>query len=158
MSCAPSRSLAAYAFLAGMLGASLLSSYAQAAEQPPHAWLYGNWAGGLYPAPPDMTASECNAHPTFIVTQDAVLHATLTEPGYVQNLIASVRGTPQGTVFTLVPSAEAASAGVLPGATAENDYGCADSNTLRVVKSGTTSIAFPGCSAFPSPLVRCPAK
>ena len=105
-----------------------------------------------------MTASECNAHPTFIVTQDAVLHATLTEPGYVQNLIASVRGTPQGTVFTLAPSADAASAGAVPGATAENDYGCADSNILRVVKSGATTIAFPGCTAFPSPLVRCPAK
>jgi hypothetical protein len=154
MSSTTPRFLAALALLAGLAGTVLSPASALAADAPPHAWLYGSWAGGLYPAPSDMTAAECNAHPTFIVTQDAVLHATLAQPGFVQNLIASVRGTPQGTVFTLAPSGAEAPPGSLPGIA---DFGCADSTTLRVVKSGANQIAFPGCTAFPSPLVRCPA-
>jgi hypothetical protein len=146
--------LVAAAIVAGIAALAPAAKAAQPA--PPHAWLYGVWSGGILPAPPDMTAQECQQHPTFVVTQDAVLHGTLTHPDLIQNLIAAVRGTPEGTVFTLAPTETKPE--TVAGSTEDLGFGCAQPDTLRVVKVGPNQIAFPGCTAFPSPLVRCPMK
>jgi len=123
---------------------------------PPHAWLYGVWAGGILPAPPDMSPDECRAQATFQVTQDSVLHSTLTHPEAIQNLIAAVRGTPDGTIFSLAPTD--AKPETIAGVAEDLGFGCPQPDTLRVVKTGPDEISFPGCTAFPSPLVRCPMK
>jgi hypothetical protein len=141
-----------------LLAVSGLASQAEAATPsgPPHAWLYGVWAGGIFPAPPNMSPDECRAHVTFQVSQDAVLHTTLMHPEPIQNLIAAVRGTPDGTIFTLAPTD--AKADPIAGISDDLGFGCPQPDTLRVVKTGPDEIAFPGCTGFPSPLVRCPMK
>lgn len=136
------------------LAPALPASPAAAQGVPPHAWLFGMWAGGVYPAPPHMSAQECQERATFVVTQDAVIHSTLTHPTAIQNLIASVRGTPNGTVFVLAPPDVKPE--TLGGVTEDLGFGCPDPSVLRVVKVGPDQIAFPGCTGFPSPLVRCP--
>jgi hypothetical protein len=126
---------------------------AAAQPAPPHAWLFGMWAGGVYPAPPNMSPAECEARATFVVTQDAVIHSTLTHPDAIQNLIASVRGTPNGTIFLLAPSDTKPD--TIGGVTEDLGFGCPEPNILRVVRVGPNQIAFPDCKGFPSPLVRC---
>ena len=127
---------------------------AEAQGAPPHAWLFGMWAGGIYPAPAHMTPAECQQQATFVVTQDAVIHSTLTHPTAIQNLIASVRGTPDGTVFLLAPTDDKPE--VIAGVPQDLGFGCPQDNVLRVVRVGPNEIAFPDCKGFPSPLVRCP--
>lgn len=142
--------------LAGLILATFVPQHPVAAQGlPPHAWLFGAWAGGIYPAPPHMSAAECDAQATFVVTQDIVIHSTLTHPEAIQNLIASVRGTPEGTIFALAPTDTKASD--IPGITDDLGFGCPQPNVLRVVQVRPNEIQFPGCTGFPSPLVRCPA-
>ncbi len=140
--------------LAGALCLSALPIRpASAQAAPPHAWLFGMWAGGIYPAPPDMTPAECRARATFVVSQDAVIHSTLTHPDAIENLIASVRGTPEGTIFLLAPTNTQPQ--TIAGLPEDLGFGCPDPNVLRVVRVGPNRIAFPDCKGFPSPLVRC---
>jgi len=141
--------------LAGvLLAAASLSLPARAQGQPPHAWLFGAWAGGILPAPPDMDARECEARATFIVTRDAVIHSTLTHPDAIENLIASVRGTPYGTIFALAPTDTKPDS--IAGIPDDLGFGCPQPDVLRVVRVGPNAIRFPDCAGFPSPLVRCP--
>lgn len=122
---------------------------------PPHAWLFGAWAGGIYPAPPNMSAAECEARATFVVTRDAIIHGTLTHPEAIQNLIESVRGTPNGTIFALAPTDSKPE--TIAGIPEDLGFGCPQPDILRVVRVGANEIKFPDCAGFPSPLVRCPA-
>ncbi|MCB8874180.1 hypothetical protein [Acidisoma silvae] len=150
----PLRRVAA-TLLAGAFLAQAVPAHPAAAQgAPPHAWLFGMWAGGIYPASGNMSAKDCALQATFVVTQDAIIHSTLTHPTAIQNLIASVRGTPNGTVFLLAPTdTKPDNAG---GMADDLGFGCPEDNVLRVVRVGPNQIAFPDCKGFPSPLVRCP--
>ncbi len=123
--------------------------------QPPHAWLFGTWAGGILPAPAHMSSTECLAHASFEVSQDIVMHSTLTHPAPIHNLIVSVRGTPDGTIFVLAPPSEKPA--MIAGVPVDLGFGCPHPNVLRVVRVGPNEIRFPDCTGFPSPLVRCVA-
>lgn len=134
---------------------------ARAEETPPHAWLYGSWSGGLYPAPTGLTAEACLAQPVVIFTRDIVLRATLTEQVYAQRLVAAVRASNERLDIRFEPaSGGAAGAASLLGlpAPAEAGFGCETVDLLHVERRGDNEIAFPGCSDFPNPLVRCPAR
>lgn len=138
-----------------LLAATALPPRVTAQGMPPHAWLFGTWAGGILPAPPGMDARTCEENATFVVTRDAVIHSTLTHPAAIENLIASVRGTPNGTIFALAPTDTKPQ----PVAGLEDDlgFGCPQPDILRVVRVGPNEIRFPNCTGFPSPLIRCPA-
>jgi hypothetical protein len=155
MPLSPHPRLATFLLAGALLAAAAPLVAAKAEAVPPHAWLFGAWAGGLYPAPPDMSPTECAARATFVVTRDVIIHSTLTHPTAIQNLIASVRGTPEGTIFALAPTDIKPE--VIAGIPEDLGFGCPQPDVLRVVKVSATEIRFPDCSGFPSPLVRCPA-
>jgi hypothetical protein len=150
----PVRRMAAQLFAGALLAATALPLSANAQGAPPHAWLFGTWAGGILPAPPDMDARECEARATFVVTKDMVIHSTLTHPDAIENLIVSVRGTPNGTIFALAPTD--AKPETIAGLPDDLGFGCPQPDVLRVVRVGPNEIRFPDCTDFPSPLVRCP--
>jgi hypothetical protein len=131
-----------------------------AAPAPPHAWLFGAWTGGIFPAPSAMTAQQCLAQPTVIFTRDLVMRATLTEATYVQRLIETARLTVNGTEFRFeaapVPPANANLLGLTPPMTV--GFGCSSPDVLHVVRKGENEITFPDCADFPYPLVRCPGR
>lgn len=140
--------------LAGAVLAGLLPQpRVDAAEPPPHAWLFGAWAGGILPAPAHMSPAECQAQASFVVTKDVVIHRTLTHPQAIQNLIVSVRGTPDGTIFMLAPPQEKPE--VIAGVPMDLGFGCPNDTVLRVVRVGPNEISLPNCAGFPSNLVRC---
>lgn len=130
---------------------------AQAQALPPHAWLFGTWSGGLFPAPSGMTNQACLSQPVVIFTRDLVLRATITEQTLTQREIESVRATPAGAEFRFAATGGPAgllSAGVAPLA----GFGCEGLDTLRVQRRGENEITFPGCADFPNPLVRCQTR
>jgi hypothetical protein len=151
----PMRRLAKTLFAVALLAAAARPLPAGAQALPPHAWLFGAWAGGVLPAPPGMSAAECDARASFVVTRDMVIHSTLTHQTAIENLIASVRGTPDGTIFALAPTD--AKPEVVAGLPDDLGFGCPQPGILRVVRVGPNEIRFPDCAGFPSPLVRCPA-
>ena len=155
----PARRMASLLLAPLLLGAVVagvaLPSPGMAQGMPPHAWLFGTWAGGILPAPSGMSARECQDSATFVVTRDAVIHSTLTHPEAIENLIASVRGTPNGTIIALAPTDVKPQA--IAGLPDDLGFGCPQSDILRVVRIGPNEIRFPDCTGFPSPLVRCPA-
>src|SRR5574340_201466 len=57
--------------------------------QPPHAWLFGTWTGGLFPVPGILSPQACLSQPVVIFTRDVVLRATLTSELYIQRVIES---------------------------------------------------------------------
>jgi hypothetical protein len=128
----------------------------------PHAWLYGAWTGGLFPAPVTLSAQECLANPTVIFTRDAVLRAVPTDVTYAQNVVETVRAVPGGLEFRLAAPQVAASPGAfglaLPPAQGSTGFGCDTPGVLRVQRRGEDQIAFAACPAFPYPLTRCPAR
>lgn len=134
------------------------SGRAWAQGQPPHAWLFGTWTGGLFPAPSGLSAQTCQ--PVAIFTRDVVMRATLLDPNPVQRVIETVRATPAGTEFRFVAVPPApASGGLLDlAAPPTTGFGCADPDALVVQRRGANEIAFPGCADFPNPLVRCPER
>ena len=131
---------------------------ARAQSQPPHAWLFGTWTGGLFPAPSSLGAQACQ--PVVIFTRDVVLHATLLEQTLIERVIETVRATPTGAEFRFVEAAPARPPIGLLGLAAPPPagFGCEDPDTLVVQRRGANEIAFPGCADFPNPLVRCPAR
>jgi len=135
---------------------------AQGSSQVPHAWLFGSWTGGLFPAPANLSADACLAAPTVIFTRDIVLRASLTDTGYLQRAIATVRATPHGFEFGFQPSnALAANTNNLLGLPAPQPavgFGCLSADALHVERHGENEISFPGCADFPNPLVRCPSR
>ncbi len=135
--------------------------HAQAVTQaPPHAWLFGAWTGGLFPAPSGLTAQECLAQPTVIFTRDVVMRATLTDTIYVQRVVESARLTITGTEFRLatspVPSSGSGLLGLSPPPVP--GFGCENPDLLHVLRRGENEITFPGCADYPYPLIRCPGR
>jgi hypothetical protein len=154
------RRLDACLLAATLLATSSLTASAQQG-QPPHAWLFGTWTGGLFPATSSMTAQACLATPVVIFTRDVVLRATLTEATYEQRVVETARTDPNGTEFRFAPAANEAPINPLlgvPDATQNRGFGCEDPNVLHVHRRGDNEISFPGCADFPNPLVRCPTR
>jgi hypothetical protein len=116
---------------------------AAAANQPPHAWLFGSWTGGLFPVLDGMVAQDCRTQPTVVFSKDVVGHASLLGTGLTQRTIATVRATPRGAEFTFAP------------ASAGPRFGCPNEDQLFVERSNPNEISFPSCTAFPYPLERC---
>ncbi|MDT7950877.1 MAG: hypothetical protein RQ966_05165 [Acetobacteraceae bacterium] len=127
------------------------SAFAQA--EPPHAWLFGTWTGGLFPPPSNMTTQACFSQPVAIFTRDLVMRATLTDQTLVQRVIESARAVPGGADFRF--AAAAATPGLFGTPMAQTGFGCPSPDELVVQKRGENTITFPGCTDFPYPLVRC---
>ncbi len=134
-----------------LLAAPIPSAFSQ--TQPPHAWLFGTWTGGLFPPPSTVNSEACFSQPVVIFTRDLVLRATLTEQTLVQREIETARVTPGGTDFRF--TAGVATPQMFGGAAPQVGFGCASPDELVVQRRGANEIAFPGCSDFPYPLVRC---
>ena len=90
------------------------------------------------------------------------MRAVVTDVSYAERLIETVRDAGRGAVeFRLVPnqSPPVASGGMFNlGPTqgiGDIGFGCGDPSVLRVQRRGENEIAFPNCSEFPYPLVRC---
>jgi len=140
--------------------ASVQPGFAQGAE-PPHAWLFGTWSGGLFPVPSGMTAAACLSQPVVIFTRDVVLRATLTDQLFTQRLVSTARATDKGTEFIFRPADASTLANGLYGVAAPPQaagFGCENPDVLHVRRIGENEINFPGCRDFPNPLVRCPSK
>ena len=155
--------------LASAASAAILIAWAQSwaapppqpasPPQPPHAWLFGTWTGGLFPAPSGLTAQACLSQPVVIFTRDVILRATLTSELYIQRVIESVRTSSSGAEFRLAadPGQVAGPLG-MTGAPAATGFGCDDPDMLHIERHTDNEISFPGCTDFPYPLVRCPAR
>jgi hypothetical protein len=132
------------------------------ANLPPHAWLFGAWTGGIFPPPSTVSAQECLAMPVVIFTRDVVMRAVITDTLYSQRLVAFARATGDGIEFSLAPATETTSPGPFGLPSAGNAstaaFGCRSPDTLRVQRRTENEITFPGCTDFPYPLVRCPAR
>lgn len=140
--------------LALLLAAPAPSAFSQG--QPPHAWLFGTWTGGLFPPPSTMTTSACFSQPTVIFTRDLVMRATLTEQTLVQRVIESARAVTGGADFRFASVAAPTNTRILgAGDPQMTGFGCPTSDELVVQKRGDNEIGFPGCADFPYPLVRC---
>jgi hypothetical protein len=103
-----------------------------AAPAPPHAWLFGAWTGGIFPAPSGLTAQECLAQPTVIFTRDVVMRATLTDTTYTQRVVESARLTTTGTEFRFATAAQPATGSGLLGLTPPPvaGFGCENPDIL----------------------------
>lgn len=148
------------ACLLGMAATGVPVCQAAAQNQPPHAWLFGSWTGGLFPVPAGMPVSACLAQPVVIFTRDVVMRASLTDPTYAQRVIETARTNPGRTDFQFSPPDSGGSGGLL-GVDAPKPltgFGCENPNVLHVVRNNENSISFPGCADFPEPLVRCTAR
>ncbi len=121
--------------------------------QPPHAWLFGTWTGGLFPPPQTMTTEACFSQPTVIFTRDLVMRATLTEQTLIQREVETARSVPSGAEFRF--AAPLAATRMFAGDGPQIGFGCASPNELAVQRRGENEISFPGCREFPYPLVRC---
>jgi hypothetical protein len=127
---------------------------------PPHAWLFGEWIGGLYPPPSTVTAQECQAQPVDIFTRDIVMRAVITDTNYVQRLVETARVTGVGVEFHFAPEVLPTPGpfNVSPTGGGAVGFGCADPNGLNVQRRSDNEISFPDCGDFPYPLVRCPGR
>ena len=135
-----------------LLAAPIPSAFAQG--QPPHAWLFGTWVGGLFPPPSSMTTQACFSQPVVIFTRDLVMRATLTDQTLVQRVIETARAVPGGAEFRF--AVPAPTPRMFGGSDAPQiGFGCASPDDLAVQRRGENEIAFPGCPEFPYPLVRC---
>ena len=150
--------------LACLLGAAAIglpTRPATAQNQPPHAWLFGSWTGGLFPTPAGLPVAACLAQPVVIFTRDVVMRASLTDPTYAQRVIETAHTNPGRTDFQFSPPQETSASGDVLGVTAPKPatgFGCESPNVLHVVRNSENSISFPGCADFPEPLVRCIAR
>ncbi len=139
--------------LATLILAAPGAAFAQASTLPPHAWLFGTWTGGIFPAPPNVSSQACLSQPVVIFTRDLVMRATLTEQLLTQREIETARAAPQGAEFRF--AAARAAPGLLGGGLRGIGFGCESPDVLHVQRRGENEIAFPGCADFPNPLVRC---
>lgn len=149
-----------------LLAALLLSlphaGKAQPTKDLPHAFLFGAWTGGLFPPPTTLSGRECLANPSVIFTRDVVLRATITDVSYIERMVETVRDTGRGVEFRLLASSQPAvsSGGMFnfgaPASTGDVGFGCGDPSVLRVQRRSDNEIAFPNCTEFPYPLIRCP--
>jgi hypothetical protein len=130
------------------------SGAAQQGGEPPHAWVFGSWTGGIFP-PGETSGPRCTGQPTVIFTRDIVMRASALDIPYRQRLIETVAAEPQALEFRMVP---AAPQNTPFGARLPPDigFGCPGGpNVLRVERRGPDEIVFPNCAEFPSPLKRC---
>lgn len=148
------RGFASKLFAGLMLASTITPVVAQDASLPPHAWLFGTWTGGIFPAPTGLSSQACLSQPIVIFTRDLVLRATITEQMLTQREIETARASPQGAEFRFVASG--GGSGLL-GTEAGRavGFGCASPDELHVQRRGENEIAFPGCADFPNTLVRC---
>jgi hypothetical protein len=137
-----------------------LGAGAARAQEPPHAWLFGSWSGGLFPASPHISTEACLAQPVVIFTRDVVLRATLTETIFTQRVIETARTVPGRTEFIFAPARPPEANGLLgvTSAPPQPGFGCETPDVLHVQRRSDTEISFPGCADFPYPLVRCGAR
>jgi hypothetical protein len=127
---------------------------AHSQNQPPHAWLFGTWTGGLFPPPERLTAQACFSQPVVIFTRDLVMRATLTEQTLTQLEVETARATSTGVEFHF--SAPAVTPRMFGGGVAGTiGFGCPIPDGLTVQRRGENEISFPDCADFPYPLVRC---
>jgi len=127
---------------------------AQGLNLPPHAWLFGTWTGGIFPAPSGLSDQACLSQPIVIFTRDLVLRATITDQTLTQREIETARTSSQGAEFRF--TAASGGSGLLgTGAGPEVGFGCTSPDELHVQRRGENEIMFPGCADFPNPLVRC---
>jgi hypothetical protein len=132
------------------LGALAAPGLARAQGGPPHAWTFGTWVGGIFPAV-DTEGAVCFGSPVLVFTRDVVLRVTSLEVTFRQRIIETVAETPTGLEFRFVPIA-------LPGGrmVPELGFGCdGNPNILRVERRGPDEIVLPGCTDFPATLRRC---
>ena len=129
-----------------------LPAHAQS-NQPPHAWLFGTWTGGIFPVPAGLTREACLSQPVVIFTRDLVMRATLTEQALTQREIETARAVPGGMEFRFINGVSGSA--MLGGVSALAGFGCATPDVLHVQRRGENEIAFPGCADFPNPLIRC---
>ncbi len=121
--------------------------------QPPHAWVFGSWTGGSFPAA-DTEGPRCTGQPTVIFTRDVVMRSTPFDVAYRQRLIETVAASPEALEFRFVPiPPQPGPFG--PRIPPDIGFGCGNPNLLRVQRIGPNEIAFPDCAEFPVPLKRC---
>ncbi len=148
------KTLAALALIAPLAVASSQGD-AQGSGQPapPHAFLYGVWTGGIFPAT-ETEGPTCFGQATVIVTRDVIMRVSVLDVPYRQRLIETVAATADGVEFRLAPAGASIAplGGRLPP---DSAFGCANPNNLRVERRGANEIVFPNCGEFPSPLRRC---
>jgi hypothetical protein len=122
--------------------------------QPPHAWVFGSWTGGIFP-PTDTEGPRCTGQPTVIFTRDVVMRSSVFDVAYRQRLIETVAAEPDRLEFRFLPLA-AQNTPFGPRLPPDAGFGCeAGPNVLHVQRRGPDEIAFPNCADFPSPLKRC---
>jgi hypothetical protein len=149
--------------LLSLLVAAVPARVAQSQSGAPHAWLYGSWTGGLFPAPPNVSAQACLGQPTVIFTRDVVLRASLTDVTFSQRVIVTARTSGGQTEFEFTPAVSSLAAtsngllGLEPPKPAAG-FGCETDDVLHVRRINDNEISFPGCRDFPNPLVRCPGR
>ena len=118
-------------------------------EGPPHAWLFGAWSGGIFPAT-ETQGPACFGATTVIFLPDVVMRAASLDIAFRQRAVETVALTADGVEFRLVPI------GPEGRGVPEIGFGCnGNPDLLRVTRRGPDEIAFTGCNEFPSPLKRC---
>lgn len=140
-----------------LVAAALPLSATAQRQLPPHAFLFGAWTGGLFPAL-NAEGAACFAQPTVVFTADVVMRASLADVAYRQRLVETVSVSGDRFEFRLVPAAPIVGplgARVPPDA----GFGCTGgANVLRVERRGDNEIVFPDCAEFASPLQRCVSR
>lgn len=139
-----------------LVAAAALTLTGASAQQgdPPHAWVFGSWTGGMFP-PTDTEGPRCTAQPSVIFTRDLVMRAPTLDLAYRQRFIETVTAGTDSLDFRLVPLAPQATP-LGPRLPPDIGFGCPGGpNTLQVERRGPDEIVFPNCAEFPSPLRRC---
>ena len=126
---------------------------ATAQQLPPHAWLFGEWTGGLFPVPANISKEACLAQPTVIFTRDLAMRVTLTETAMTEREVETARAVPGGVELRFIAGASGST--YLGNYAQAAGFGCETADILHVQRRGENEIAFPGCADFPNPLVRC---
>jgi hypothetical protein len=133
------------------LGGSVM---AQPGGDPPHAWVFGSWTGGVFP-PGETSGPRCTGQPSVIFTRDVVMRVSVFDVAYRQRLIETVASGADALEFRFVqaPAQQGPLGARLPP---DVGFGCPGGpNSLRVERRGPNEIVFPNCAEFPSPLLRC---
>ena len=138
---------------AAALLAPLAATPAAAQQSPPHAWLFGEWTGGLFPVPANISKEACLAQPTVVFTRDLAMRVTLTDTAMTQREVETARAVPGGFELRFINGASGSS--YLGNYAQPPGFGCETTDVLHIQRRGENEIAFPGCADFPNPLVRC---
>ncbi|HYZ32798.1 MAG TPA: hypothetical protein VE684_11030 [Crenalkalicoccus sp.] len=125
-------------------------------REPPHAWIFGEWTGGQFPAS-DTTGPACFGSPTVIFLRDVVMRSTPLDVAFRQRLIETVAAVPNGLEFRFTPPTPLLTP-LGPRVPEDAGFGCDSPNALHVERRGPDEIVFPNCRDFPSPLKRCVPK